>query len=145
MYLNTLFPAAGSQCTAKRRGRGIGCGLGKTGGHGHKGQKSRSGGRIRRGFEGGQTPLYRRLPKFGFNSQKVNQYAEIRLSDLQRLNLKVVNLSTLKVARLINSKIKIAKIILSGSISIPITVNGLKVTKGASAIIKAAGGKILEE
>ncbi|WWO99324.1 MAG: 50S ribosomal protein L15 [Candidatus Dasytiphilus stammeri] len=145
MYLNTLFPATGSKCTAKRRGRGIGCGLGKTGGHGHKGQKSRSGGRIRRGFEGGQTPLYRRLPKFGFNSKKNHQYAEIRLSELQKLNLKIVNLNTLKVAKLINLKIKIAKIILSGSISIPITVNGLKVTKGASAIIKAAGGKIIEE
>ncbi|WWP01010.1 MAG: 50S ribosomal protein L15 [Candidatus Dasytiphilus stammeri] len=145
MYLNTLFPAAGSKCTAKRRGRGIGCGLGKTCGHGHKGQKSRSGGGVRRGFEGGQTPLYRRLPKFGFNSPKIHSCAEILLSELQKLNIKIVNLNTLKAAKLINFKIKIAKIILSGEISIPITVSGLKVTKGARTIITAAGGNIIEE
>ncbi|WWP00517.1 MAG: 50S ribosomal protein L15 [Candidatus Dasytiphilus stammeri] len=145
MYLNTLFPAVGSKYIAKRRGRGMGCGLGKTGGYGHKGQNSRSGGGVKRGFEGGQTPLYRRLPKFGFNAPQINRYAEIRLSDLQKLNIKIINLNILKAAKLINLNIKRAKIILAGKIYIPITVSGLKVTKGASTRIKAAGGNIIEE
>ncbi|MDU6061077.1 MAG: 50S ribosomal protein L15 [Enterobacter sp.] len=124
--------------------RGIGSGLGKTGGRGHKGQNSRSGGGVRRGFEGGQMPLYRRLPKFGFTSRKSFVTAEVRLSDLAKVEGGIVDLSTLKAANIIGVQIEFAKVILSGEVSAPVTVRGLRVTKGARAAIEAAGGKIEE-
>ncbi|MGL9769831.1 MAG: 50S ribosomal protein L15 [Sodalis sp. (in: enterobacteria)] len=144
MRLNTLSPANGSKHASKRSGRGIGSGLGKTGGRGHKGQKSRSGGGVRRGFEGGQMPLYRRLPKFGFTSRKSIASAEIRLSDLAHIEGNVVDINTLKAANIVRIQTKFAKIMLSGKIKRAITVRGLRVSKGASAAIKAAGGKIEE-
>ncbi|MBW7985009.1 50S ribosomal protein L15 [Enterobacillus tribolii] len=144
MRLNTLSPAEGSKHASKRLGRGIGSGLGKTGGRGHKGQKSRSGGGVRRGFEGGQMPLYRRLPKFGFTSRKAMVTAEIRLSDLARMEGDVIDLNALKAANVIGPQIEFAKIMLSGEINRAVTVRGLRVTKGARAAIEAAGGKIEE-
>ena len=144
MRLNTLSPAEGSKHASKRLGRGIGSGLGKTGGRGHKGQNSRSGGGVRRGFEGCQMPLYRRLPKFGFTSRKSFVTAEVRLSDLAKVEGGIVDLSTLKAANIIGVQIEFAKVILSGEVSAPVTVRGLRVTKGARAAIEAAGGKIEE-
>ncbi|MGK2889950.1 MAG: 50S ribosomal protein L15 [Candidatus Malihini olakiniferum] len=144
MRLNSLSPAEDAKHAAKRLGRGIGSGLGKTGGRGHKGQKSRSGGGVRRGFEGGQMPLYRRLPKFGFTSRKAMITAEIRLSNLARIDGDVVDLNTLKAANVIGVQIEFAKVILSGEVSRPVTIRGLRVTKGARAAIEAAGGKIEE-
>ncbi len=144
MYLNTLSPAAGSKHCKKRLGRGIGSGLGKTGGRGHKGQKSRTGGKVRRGFEGGQMPLYRRLPKFGFTSMKAAVTAEVRLSELAKVGSNVITLDTLKAANILTKDIQFAKVILAGKISIPVTIKGLGVTKGAKAAIEAAGGKIEE-
>ncbi|WP_341502835.1 50S ribosomal protein L15 [Gallaecimonas sp. GXIMD4217] len=144
MKLNTLSPAAGSKSAPKRVGRGIGSGLGKTGGRGHKGQKSRSGGKVRAGFEGGQMPLQRRLPKFGFTSRKSLVTAEVRLSELAKVEGDVVDLNTLKEANVITRNIEFAKVVLSGSIERPVTVRGLRVTKGARAAIEAAGGKIEE-
>lgn len=145
MRLNTLSPAVGAKTSAKRVGRGIGSGLGKTCGRGHKGQKSRAGGGVRRGFEGGQMPLYRRLPKFGFTSRKALLTAEIRLSDLQKVDGGIIDIDTLKSAKIITSQIEHAKIILSGEISTPVTVRGVRVTKGARAAIEAAGGQIEEQ
>ncbi|MCE9680169.1 50S ribosomal protein L15 [Shewanella sp. AS1] len=144
MKLNTLSPAAGSKSAAKRVGRGIGSGLGKTAGRGHKGQKSRSGGGVRVGFEGGQMPLKIRLPKFGFTSRKALVTAEIRVSELAKVNGDVVDLNALKDANLVTRNIQFAKVVLSGTIERPVTVKGLKVTKGARAAIEAAGGKIEE-
>jgi large subunit ribosomal protein L15 len=144
MRLNTLSPAAGAKSAAKRVGRGIGSGTGKTCGRGHKGQKSRSGGGVRIGFEGGQMPLKIRLPKFGFTSRKALVSAEVRISELAKVNGDVVDLSTLKDANLVTRNIQFAKIVLSGTIERPVTVKGLKVTKGARAAIEAAGGKIEE-
>lgn len=144
MYLNTLSPAEGAKHKAKRVGRGIGSGLGKTGGRGHKGQKSRAGGSVRRGFEGGQMPLYRRLPKFGFTSRKAKNVAEIRLDDLPKVNDKVVTLESLKAANLISTAISSAKVILAGEINQPVVIRGLGVTKGAKAAIEAAGGSVEE-
>ncbi|MBW5408729.1 50S ribosomal protein L15 [Morganella morganii] len=144
MQLNTLSPAAGAKHAPKRVGRGIGSGLGKTGGRGHKGQKSRSGGGVRRGFEGGQMPLYRRLPKFGFTSRKAMVTAEIRLSDIQLIEGDVIDLNVLKAANVIGPQIEFAKVILSGELTRSVTVRGLRVTKGARAVIEAAGGKIEE-
>lgn len=142
MRLNTLSPAAGSRQAPKRVGRGIGSGLGKTGGRGHKGQKSRSGGSVKPGFEGGQMPLQRRLPKFGFSSRKARYVAEIRLNELNAVVADVIDLAALKAADLINHDIKVVKVILSGEIGKAVTVSGLKVTKGALAAIEAAGGKV---
>nr|WP_067290699.1 50S ribosomal protein L15 [Marinobacterium profundum] len=142
MRLNTLSPAAGSKQAPKRVGRGIGSGLGKTGGRGHKGQKSRSGGSVKPGFEGGQMPLQRRLPKFGFSSRKARYVAEIRLNELNAIVADVIDLAALKAADLVNHDIKVAKVILSGEIGKAVTVSGLKVTKGAQAAIEAAGGKV---
>lgn len=142
MRLNTLSPAAGSKQAPKRVGRGIGSGLGKTGGRGHKGQKSRSGGSVKPGFEGGQMPLQRRLPKFGFSSRKARYVAEIRLNELNAVVADVIDLAALKAADLINHDIKVAKVILSGEIGKAVTVSGLKVTKGAQTAIEAAGGKV---
>ncbi|MEZ8144631.1 50S ribosomal protein L15 [Enterovibrio norvegicus FF-33] len=144
MRLNTLSPAAGSKPSKKRVGRGIGSGLGKTGGRGHKGQKSRSGGSVRPGFEGGQMPLKQRLPKFGFTSRKSLTAAEVRLSELAKVEGDVVSLETLKAANVITKDIRTAKIVLSGEIARSVTIKGLRVTKGAQAAIEAAGGKIEE-
>lgn len=144
MRLNTLKPAEGSKKDAKRVGRGIGSGLGKTGGRGHKGQKSRSGGFHKVGFEGGQMPLQRRLPKVGFSSRKARFVAEIRLPELLKVEGDVVDLLSLKAANIIGHQIKRAKVILSGEITTAVTVRGLGATKGARAAIEAAGGKVEE-
>ena len=144
MRLNTLSPAAGSKPAAKRVGRGIGSGLGKTCGRGHKGLKSRSGGSVRPGFEGGQMPLKQRLPKFGFTSRKALVSAEVRLHEIAKVAGDVVDLNSLKEANLVTRNIQFAKVVLSGTIERPVTVKGLKVTKGARAAIEAAGGKIEE-
>lgn len=144
MRLNTLSPADGAKHSAKRLGRGIGSGLGKTGGRGHKGQKSRTGGGVRRGFEGGQMPLYRRLPKFGFTSMKSAVTAEVRLDDLNKVQDGIVTLDSLKAANVLTKDIQFAKIILSGEVKAKVTVRGLKVTKGARVAIEAAGGLIEE-
>ena len=144
MRLNTLSPAEGAKHSAKRLGRGIGSGLGKTGGRGHKGQKSRTGGGVRRGFEGGQMPLYRRLPKFGFTSMKAAVTAEVRLDDLNKIENGIVTLETLKEANLLTKDIKFAKVILAGELNTKLVIRGLRVTKGARAVIEAAGGSIEE-
>ena len=144
MRLHTLKPAAGSHLAAKRVGRGIGSGLGKTCGRGHKGQKSRSGGFHKIGFEGGQMPLQRRLPKRGFRSLKALATAEVRLHELTGVNADVIDLAALRRANVISASIKRAKIIASGELNKPITIRGLAVTKGAKAAIEAAGGQILE-
>jgi large subunit ribosomal protein L15 len=142
MRLNELSPAPGSKPAGKRVGRGIGSGLGKTGGRGHKGQKSRSGGSVAPGFEGGQMPMHRRLPKFGFVSRKAPYVAEIRLGELALVEGDVVDLAALKAADVIGEKIKEARVILSGEVTKAVTVKGLKVTQGAKAAIEAAGGKV---
>ncbi|AAN53335.1 50S ribosomal protein L15 [Shewanella xiamenensis] len=144
MRLNTLSPAAGAKHAPKRVGRGMGSGLGKTAGRGHKGQKSRSGGGVRPGFEGGQMPLKIRLPKFGFTSRRAMVTAEVRVLELAKVNGDVIDLNALKDANVITRNIQFAKIVLSGTIERPVTVKGLKVTKGARAAIEAAGGKIEE-
>ena len=144
MRLNTLKPAAGSKHAAKRVGSGIGSGTGKTAGRGHKGQKSRSGGGVRRGFEGGQKPLQMRLPKFGFTSKMARTMAEVTLSELGKVNADVIDLQALKDADLIKESMIRAKVMLSGEITKAITLKGIGVTKGARAAIEAAGGKIEE-
>ena len=144
MRLNTLSPAAGSKPSKKRVGRGIGSGLGKTCGRGHKGQKSRSGGSVRAGFEGGQMPLKQRLPKFGFTSRKSLVTSEVRLAELAQVEGDVVSLETLKAANLVTKGTRFVKIVLRGEITRSVTVKGLRVTKGAVAAIEAAGGKIEE-
>lgn len=142
MRLNELSPAPGSRPSTKRLGRGIGSGLGKTCGRGHKGQKSRSGGKVARGFEGGQMPIQRRVPKFGFTSRKAAFIAEIRLNELELVKEGEVTLASLKEAGVISQKMKDAKIMLSGELKTAVTVKGLRVTKGAKAAIEAAGGKV---
>ncbi|VFP88678.1 50S ribosomal protein L15 [Buchnera aphidicola (Cinara piceae)] len=143
MYLNTISNSIYKNRKRKRICRGIGSGLGKTGGRGHKGQTSRSGGKIRKGFEGGQTPLYRRIPKFGFVSKKKIFVDEIRLFELDNLSdISVIDLSVLKKTNLIKKNIKYVKIIKVGNINRPIVVSGLFVTKGARLCIESAGGKI---
>jgi len=144
MRLNTIKPAEGSKQSPKRVGRGIGSGLGKTGGRGHKGQHSRSGGFHKVGFEGGQMPLQRRLPKVGFSSRKALVTAEVRLSELAKVEGDTIDLLSLKAANVIGQKIKRAKIIASGEVTKAVTVSGLGVTKGARAAIEAAGGKVEE-
>lgn len=144
MRLNTLSPAPGSTHSKKRVGRGIGSGLGKTAGRGHKGLKSRSGGTVAPGFEGGQMPLQKRLPKFGFTSRIGRVTAEVRLSELNKVEGGVVDIETLKQAGVIGANIKRAKIFASGEVKQAVTVTGLSVTKGARAAIEAAGGKIVE-
>ena len=144
MELNSIKPADGAKHAARRVGRGIGSGLGKTAGRGHKGQKSRSGGYHKVGFEGGQMPLQRRLPKFGFTSRQAKYVAEVRLNELAAVNAEVVDLAALKGADILGHQIKTARVILSGSIDKAVTVRGLKVTKGARAAIEAAGGKVEE-
>ena len=142
MRLNTLSPAPGSKSSAKRVGRGIGSGLGKTGGRGHKGLKARSGGSVAPGFEGGQQPLQRRLPKFGFSSRTARYVAEVRLNEIASIDADVVDLDALKNANLVRRDTKSAKVILSGEITKALTLQGLRVTKGARAAIEAAGGKV---
>lgn len=143
MKLNNLKPAAGSRPVAKRVGRGIGSGLGKTCGRGHKGQHSRTGGFHKVGFEGGQMPLQRRLPKVGFSSRKSRYKAEIRLSELAGLTSdNAIDLAQLKAANLVGKHIKQAKVIASGEIKTAVTLRGIGATKGARAAIEAAGGKI---
>lgn len=144
MRLNSLGPAAGSKPAAKRRGRGIGSGLGKTGGRGVKGQKSRSGGTVKPGFEGGQMPVQRRLPKFGFTSQKSLVRQEVRLAELNKVEAEVIDLDALKAAGLIRRSTKYVKVVLSGEINKAVSLKGVPVTKGAKAAIEAAGGKIEE-
>lgn len=142
MRLNTISPAPGSKSPAKRVGRGIGSGLGKTGGRGHKGLKARSGGTVAPGFEGGQQPLHRRLPKFGFSSRVGRYVSEVRLNELALVGSDLVDLDALKNANLVRRNTKVAKVILSGELTKAITVQGLKVTKGARDAITAAGGKV---
>lgn len=142
MRLNDIKPAEGSKRDAKRVGRGIGSGLGKTGGRGHKGQKSRSGGFHKVGFEGGQMPLQRRLPKVGFRSRKALVSDQIRLHELGLVDGDVVDLTALRKADLVSRAIKHVKIIASGKLVRALTVRGLAVTKGARAAIEAAGGKV---
>jgi len=144
MQLNTLSPATGSRPSGKRVGRGIGSGLGKTCGRGHKGQKSRSGGSVKPGFEGGQMPLQRRVPKFGFTSRKSLVSSEVRLSELVKVEGDVIDLDSLKSAGVIRKDVRFAKIVLSGELTRAVVVKGLKATKGASEAILSAGGKIQE-
>jgi len=144
MRLNTLSPAAGRIKEAKRVGRGMGSGLGKTGGRGHKGQTSRSGGSIRPGFEGGQMPLQKRLPKYGFTSRMAAVTAEIRLSELNLVEGEVVDIDALQSAGLISRNIQRAKVFVSGEVTKAVTLKGIGATKGAVAAIEAAGGKVEE-
>jgi large subunit ribosomal protein L15 len=144
MQLNTIKPAAGSKHAKRRVGRGIGSGLGKTAGRGHKGQKSRSGGFHKVGFEGGQMPLQRRLPKRGFKSMTARYAAQVRLSDLEKLGAAEVDLLTLKTAGVIPAMALSAKVIASGALSKKVAVKGLLATKGAKAAIEAAGGSVAE-
>lgn len=146
MYLNNLSPSKGSKFTKKRLGRGIGSGMGKTSGRGHKGQKSRAGNNIFRGFEGGQTPLHRRLPKFGFKSRISKLKNEVCLSELEKLKVQFINLEILKKFNIINKKTLYVKIIKSGKISLAYTISSknIKVTKGAELEIKKLGGTIQE-
>ncbi len=144
MRLNTLAPAPGHKSPKKRVGRGIGSGTGKTAGRGHKGLKSRSGGKVKAGFEGGQMPLQKRLPKYGFTSRIGMVTAEIRLSELNSVDAEIIDLEALRKADLINANIKRAKVFLSGELKKSVTVKGLAVTKGAKAAIEAAGGKVEE-
>ena len=144
MFLNSIKPADGSKRNAKRCGRGIGSGLGKTSGRGHKGQKSRAGGFHKVGFEGGQMPLQRRLPKVGFRSRLAMVTAEIRLHELNSLDADTIDIKALQDANLISRNIKRAKVMASGKIDKAVTLKGIAVTKGARAAIEAAGGKIEE-
>src|ERR1700691_1206417 len=140
LLLNTLKPAKGSKQKRVRVGRGIGSGLGKTAGRGHKGQHARKGGYHKVGFEGGQMPLQRRLPKFGFKSRTAHLCAEIRLSELEKIEGHVFDLNALRAADMINSIHKQVKIFGNGSLTKKITLRGLRVTKGARAAVEAAGG-----
>lgn len=144
MQLNNIQPAQGAKHAKRRVGRGIGSGLGKTGGRGHKGQKSRSGGFHKVGFEGGQMPLQRRLPKRGFVSLTRNDTAQVRLSDLQKLPVDSIDLLTLKQAGVVHPGALTAKVILCGEITRAVKLQGLLATKGARTAIEAAGGSIAE-
>lgn len=145
MRLNNLKPSAGSKSARHRVGRGIGSGWGKTAGRGHKGQKSRAGGFHKVGFEGGQMPLHRRLPKRGFTSRSRRYVDVVRLSDLQRLGLAEVDLSVLKQAGIVSAMALDARIVKSGELSTKVSVRGLGVTKGAKAAIEAAGGSLVDD
>lgn len=142
MKLNTIKPAAGAKHAKRRVGRGIGCGLGKTAGRGHKGQKSRSGGFHKVGFEGGQMPLQRRLPKRGFSSLTRNFVAEVRLDELERMDTAEITLDALKAAGIVPPLSLRAKVILSGKLARKVTLSGVGATKGAKAAIEAAGGSV---
>jgi large subunit ribosomal protein L15 len=142
MELNSIKPAEGSKHAARRVGRGIGSGLGKTAGRGHKGQKSRSGGYHKVGFEGGQMPLQRRLPKRGFKSHLLKYNAEITLTTLSRLDLAEVDVLTLKQAGLVSQMAKVVKVIKSGELAKAVKLTGIGATAGAKAAIEAAGGSV---
>mgnify|MGYP003309903244 FL=1 len=142
MQLNTLQPAVGSKSARHRVGRGVGSGWGKTAGRGHKGQKSRAGGFHKVGFEGGQMPLHRRLPKRGFTSMTRRFVEEVRLNELHDLTVEEIDLNVLKAANIVSPRAMGARVILSGEIARKIVVRGLGVTKGAKAAIEAAGGSV---
>jgi large subunit ribosomal protein L15 len=142
MQLNSIKPADGSKKARRRVGRGIGSGLGKTAGRGHKGQKSRAGGYHKVGFEGGQMPLQRRLPKRGFKSQTLRYNGEVTLTDLQRLDLDEVDLVTLKAAGLVGQLIKHVKVVKTGELQRKVVLKGIAATEGAKAAIEAAGGAL---
>jgi len=144
MRMNTIKPAAGSNKARRRVGRGIGSGLGKTAGRGHKGQSSRSGGFHKVGFEGGQMPLQRRLPKRGFVSRMRDDTAEVRLSDLAKLPVTEIDLLALKAAGIVPALAKTAKVIKTGKLDRAVKLSGLTATKGARAAIEAAGGSLSE-
>lgn len=144
MQLNKIKPAEGSTHVKRRVGRGIGCGLGKTCGRGHKGQKSRSGGFHKVGFEGGQMPLQRRLPKRGFISLTRYDNAQVRLSDLQNMAVDVIDLLALKQAGIVPPATRVAKVVLAGEIKRAVKLHGLLLTKGAREAIQVAGGSIVE-
>lgn len=142
MRLNTIKPAPGSRSARRRVARGIGSGLGKTAGRGHKGQRARSGGYHKVGFEGGQMPLHRRLPKRGFTSPTRDQVAEVRTSELEHMKATEIDLATLKAERVVSRRVPVVKVILSGKLSRKITLKGVRVSKGARAAIEAAGGSV---
>jgi large subunit ribosomal protein L15 len=142
MRLNKLSPATGAKKKAVRVGRGIASGKGKTAGRGHKGQTSRTGGKIRIGFEGGQTPLHRRIPKSGFVSRQASFNAEVRLHELEHVQDAVITIEALKKANIINDSVKRVKVIQSGKITKAVTLSGVGVTAGAKSAIEAAGGKV---
>ena len=142
MELNTIKPAAGAKHGKRRVGRGIGSGIGKTAGRGHKGQKSRAGGYHKVGFEGGQMPLQRRLPKRGFKSHLLKFNAEVNLTDLERLGVAEVDLLTLKQARLVGELAKVVKVINTGELTLKVSLKGIGATAGAKAAIEAAGGSV---
>jgi large subunit ribosomal protein L15 len=144
MRLNTLKPAAGSKSAPKRVGRGIGSGLGKTCGRGHKGQRARAGGFHKVGFEGGQMPLQRRLPKRGFRSMTEQDTAEVRLHELAKVTAEVIDLAALKAANIVPASVKRAKVIKSGKLEKAVNLRGLALTKGAREVVEAAGDKIEE-
>ncbi len=144
MRLNTIKPASGSKHARKRVGRGTGCGLGKTAGRGHKGQKARAGGFHKIGFEGGQMPLHRRLPKRGFQSPLAGDTAEVRLGDIQKLSAETIDLAVLKQAGLAHLGALHAKVILAGAIERKVTLQGLRVSKGARTAIEKAGGSVVD-
>jgi large subunit ribosomal protein L15 len=143
MELNTIKPSAGSKHAKRRVGRGIGSGLGKTAGRGHKGQKSRSGGYHKVGFEGGQMPLQRRLPKRGFKSHLLKYNAEVTLTDLERLGAAEVDMLALKQAGLVGDLIKVVKVIKAGELKAKVVLKGIGATAGAKAAIEAAGGSVV--
>ena len=144
MKLNDIKPAEGSKTVRVRVGRGIGSGMGKTAGRGHKGQRARKGGRGKVGFEGGQMPIQRRLPKRGFNSPLVNQTAEVRLSEIEKLKFDEIDLAALKLANIVPATASQAKVIKSGELTRKVSLKGVLVTKGAREAITAAGGSIAE-
>lgn len=144
MRLNGLSPAPGAKKNAKRVGRGIGSGYGKTAGRGHKGQKARSGGSVRPGFEGGQMPLQKRLPKYGFTSRIARTTAQIRLSELNAVDGDTIDLAALKNADLVKEDVVRARVFLSGELKKAVTLKGLVVTKGAREAIEQSGGKVEE-
>jgi len=145
MKLNTIKPQSGAKKGKTCVGRGIGSGKGKTCGRGHKGQHSRAGGYHKVGFEGGQMPLQRRIPKFGFNSRKVLVRAQVRLHELGKVNVGIIDLAALKAASIVNRQVKYVKVFASGELKKAVTVRGLKLTKGAKAALEAVGGKVEEE
>ncbi len=144
MRLNSLTPADGAKRPRKRAGRGIGSGLGKTGGRGHKGQRSRSGGSTPRGFEGGQMPLQRRLPKSGFTSLTAKHNVQVRLHELAKVDAEAVDMEALRTAGIVGHRARRAKVVLSGTLEKAVRLKGVGATRGARAAIEAAGGKVDE-
>lgn len=142
MRLNTLSPAPGAKKNAKRVGRGIGSGVGKTAGRGHKGQKSRSGGKVAVGFEGGQMPLQKRLPKYGFTSRISRTTAQVRLGELAKVNAEVIDVQALKDADIVKDDVLRVRVFLSGELNKAVTLKGIPASKGAREAIEKAGGKL---